>query len=97
VADAGIHPEAEKEYERALGWYLERSVQAADRFQAAFDEAIERIHSNPSMFPLCDEVHRFILLKRYPYGLVYRLDGDSVQVIAVAHTRRRLRYWSGRS
>jgi plasmid stabilization system protein ParE len=88
---------AETEYEHALAWYLDRSPQAAERFEAAFDEAVEAIRRNPAMFPLCDDMHRFVLLKRYPYSLVYRLDGDAACVIAVAHTKRRRDYWSSRS
>ena len=42
MAEVTIHPEAEAEYEYALGWYLERSLQAADGFEAAFNEAIGR-------------------------------------------------------
>jgi plasmid stabilization system protein ParE len=54
VAEVTVHPAAEAEYEDALAWYLERSPQAADRFEAAFGEAIEAIRSRPTMFPLCD-------------------------------------------
>jgi plasmid stabilization system protein ParE len=97
VAEVTIHPEAEAEYEHALAWYLERSPQAAERFVIAFDDAIKAIRSNPTMFPLCDVVHRFVLMKRYPYSVVYRVDGDAVCVIAVAHSKRRLGYWEGRA
>jgi plasmid stabilization system protein ParE len=96
VVEVTIHPDAEAEYEHALGWYLARSPQAAERFEAALDRAIEAIRANPTTFPLCDDIHRFVLLKRYPYSLVYRLDGDSARVIAVAHSKRRPGYWSDR-
>ena len=96
MAEVTIHPAAEAEYQGALEWYPERSSQAAARFEIAFDRAIEFIRSQPTMFPRCDPVHRFILLKRYPYSLIYRVDGDSVRVIAVAHTKRRPGYWSQR-
>jgi plasmid stabilization system protein ParE len=94
VAEVKIHPGAEAEYEHALGWYLDRSLQAAEGFQTAFDEAIDAIGSNPAMFPLCDDVHRFLILKRYPYRLVYRWDGIDVHLMAVVHTRRGLGYRS---
>ena len=40
-------------------------------------------------------VRRF-LLSRFPYGLVYMIKEDHVLVVAVAHGRRRPRYWAGR-
>lgn len=36
VAEVLVHPAAEAEYEQALGWYHDRSPQAAVRFEAAF-------------------------------------------------------------
>ena len=96
MADVTINPEAEAEYEHALAWYLDRSPQAAERFERAFDEAMESIRSHPIMHPLCDGLHRFVLLERYPYSLIYRLDGDEARVIAVAHSKRRPGDWSSR-
>lgn len=97
MAEVTIHPAAEAEYEDALGWYLDRSPQAANRFEAEFGEAIEAIRTHPSMFPRCDEVHRYVLLKRFPYSLIYRVDEEAARVMAVAHSKRRTGYWSGRA
>jgi plasmid stabilization system protein ParE len=97
VTEVTFHPEAAAEYEHALAWYLGRSPQAAAQFEVAFVAAIEAIQSNPTMFPLCDGLHRFVLLKRYPFSLVYGVNGDQIRVLAVAHSKRRLGYWSGRA
>jgi plasmid stabilization system protein ParE len=97
VAEVTIHPTAEAEYEQALGWYLDRSPQAAARFEVAFEEALEAIRSHPSMFPRCDEIHRYVLLNRFPYSLIDRIDGDVARILAVAHSRRRTGYWSSRA
>lgn len=96
MAEVAVHPAAEAEYEQALAWYLDRSPEAAARFETAFEEAIEAIRSHPSMFPRCDEIHRFVLLKRFPFSLIYRLDGDTARLIAVAHSKRHTGYWSSR-
>lgn len=96
VAEVSIHPAAEAEYEQALGWYLDRSPQAAARFEAAFDEAIGEIQAHPAMFPRCDEAHRYVLLRRFPYSLIYRVDGEVATILAVAHSKRLTGYWSGR-
>jgi toxin ParE1/3/4 len=46
--------------------------------------------------------HRFsrrlrrILVHRFPYGLLYRIEGERIFVVAVAHVRRRPRYWRHR-
>lgn len=37
-----------------------------------------------------------LYLKRFPYTLVFRIEGEFVRVIAVAHQSRRPGYWGGR-
>jgi toxin ParE1/3/4 len=50
----------------------------------------------PTLGESLDRIHRRIQLKRFPYGLIFRLEGDVIRVVAVAHRRRRARYWSFR-
>ena len=97
MAEVTLHPDAEADYEHALAWYLDRSLPAADRFEAAFDSAVNAIRANPSTFPACDPHHRYVLLKRYPFRVISRIDGDTVRVLAVAHAKRRPGYWSDRA
>lgn len=97
MAEVSLNPEAEAEYEVALGWYYARSPRAAGRFQDAFDKAIEAISAHPTRYPAIDAAHRLIRAGRYPYYLIYRVDGEAVRVLAVAHAKRRPQYWSGRN
>jgi plasmid stabilization system protein ParE len=87
---------AEGDYSDALSWYAERSVQAAERFDADFDEALRTIASDPERFPHCDDRHHFYLMQQFPYQVIYRQHGTQWVVIAVAHTARQPRYWSRR-
>jgi plasmid stabilization system protein ParE len=87
---------AEREYVEALQWYAERSIRAAERFDEGFDEAIQLIASDPERFPRCDERHRWLLMRRFPYQIIYRLSSACVTVVAVAHTSREPNYWHGR-
>ena len=97
MAEVRIGEEAEQEYTQALAWYQGRSTRAAEGFETAFSKALERLGESPEQFPLCDEEgYRFALLDRYPYSLIYRVVGEIVQVIAVAHARRKPGYWSDR-
>jgi len=74
----------------------ERSQRAAEGFDAEFDKALAAIGADPRRFSLCDDRHRFYLMDRYPYQLIYREEADGVVVIAVAHAKRRPGYWAGR-
>ncbi|MBM4047837.1 MAG: type II toxin-antitoxin system RelE/ParE family toxin [Planctomycetes bacterium] len=90
------HPEAVEEARAAREWYAERSPQAAEAFVAELDRAIEKIAEAPGRWPTHLHGTRRVLLRRFPFLVVYRERKDVVQVIAVAHGRRRPGYWRGR-
>ena len=48
----------------------------------------------PALGEKLDEIHRRIPLRRFPYALIFRLDADVIRIVAVAHRRRRPRYWA---
>ena len=82
--------------EEARNWYAERSPFAARGFLLALDDAVRTILLAPERGP--SESHgcrRYLLPNRYPYTLIYRLIPD-VEVVAVAHQRRRPEYWQHR-
>ncbi len=87
---------AEEEYTEALTWYAERSTQAAERFDAEFDQSLMSIADSPERFPKCDDRHHFYLMRDFPFQIVYRQHQDHWVVIAVAHTSRKPRYWKTR-
>jgi plasmid stabilization system protein ParE len=97
MVNVSLHAAAEAEYEAALAWYLERSPRAADGFEAAVERALASVTAAPELDPLCGDRHRFCLLRRYPYSLIYRLEGNEVCDVAVAHSRRSPGYWKGRT
>jgi plasmid stabilization system protein ParE len=97
MASVLIGEGAEQDYVESLRWYAERSRQAAEGFEAEFVRALESIAENPDRYPTCDPHHRFYLMRRYPFQLIYRKATDEDWlIVAVAHTSRRPGYWSKR-
>jgi plasmid stabilization system protein ParE len=96
VANVVFLPAARADYRQALAWYQERSPRAAAGFEAAVEVALQRIADAPELWALCDDRHRFYILRRYPYSIVYRIEGEDVLVVAVAHSSRDESYWHGR-
>jgi plasmid stabilization system protein ParE len=91
-----LHPEAVAEARAARLWYAERSVAAAEGFMTELDHAVASVAETPERWGTGPHGTRRYHLRRYPYRLVYRLVTDAVQVIAVAHDRRRPGYWRAR-
>ena len=96
AAQVEVHPEARRELAAAFEWYFERSVQAAESFLLEVERAFGVIAGAPTVWPRWQAGTRRYLLRRFPYGIVYRRTDGEIEVIAVAHLKRRPRYWRHR-
>ena len=97
MADTLFHPEAQDDYDNALARYQARSLRAAARFEAEVERTLGLIAGNPETFPCYDDEHRFAILRRFPYSLVYIIQPGQVLIVAVAHSSRSPGYWQGRA
>ena len=84
---------AKADFDTAFGWYCERSEAAAIRFMEATVESLTAVSQDPHQFAQLDEIHRQSRIKRFPYHIVFRVDGDRIFVVAIAHHSRRPDYW----
>jgi len=82
-----------EEVEAAYAWYAEQNPAAAELFLIDLDVAIARVQEAPGIWPrLRGDCRRFVF-RRFPFNLVYRVLLDMIEVVAVAHQRRRPQYW----
>lgn len=95
--DVDLHPEAVEEARAAFLWYRERSESAANAFLSEMDRALAEIAEAPRRWPSYLYGARRFVLRRFPFLIVYRELEDTVQVVAVAHGRRRPGYWRRRA
>jgi plasmid stabilization system protein ParE len=95
-----ISEEAEAEMAEAARWYEQHRVGLGLEYLAAVDASVARIGENPrigSRTPgVDDEEVRRVFVRRFSYHVVYIELPDRVQILAVAHDRRRPAYWVGR-
>ncbi|MDA0834146.1 MAG: type II toxin-antitoxin system RelE/ParE family toxin [Planctomycetota bacterium] len=89
-------PAARVDFDESFDWYARRSPEAAERFSSAVDAAIARILIDPAGFAFVDEWHQECLLKRFPFRMVYRSMLDQIQIVAVAHAKRKPGFWQER-
>lgn len=91
-----LHPDAIAEARDAREWYAQRSSVAADAFMAELDAAVDHIRDSPDRWAAYLHGTRRYLMKRFPYLVVYRAIHDKLQIVAVAHGKRRPGYWRRR-
>ena len=91
-----VHPEAQLQAEAAVEWYGQRSRYAAGRLVVELRSALERIQQSPNEFPKLGFNARRKTLGRFPYIVVFRETTTEIEIVAVAHGRRRPGYWRER-
>ncbi|MFZ0589948.1 MAG: type II toxin-antitoxin system RelE/ParE family toxin [Bryobacteraceae bacterium] len=91
-----FHPAALDETEAALDWDRRRSIRAAEMFLHELDHAAKRIEVDPGQFPEHLFGKRRVVLRRFPYLVIFRVTTAGVEVIGVAHGHRRPGYWRNR-
>jgi toxin ParE1/3/4 len=94
--EVSFHEEASAEYEAAFEWYFLRSEFVASGFAQEMTRAIEAISEAPRRWPVANRDIRKYPLHRFPFAVFYREISSGVQVIAVAHGRRKPGYWKKR-
>jgi plasmid stabilization system protein ParE len=91
-----LHPAAREELRGARLWYEEQSPLSAVAFIEEVDAAVSRIAYAPLLYPLVGHGTRRLVLRRFPFNVLYRIGNDEVVIIALAHQKRIPFYWSGR-
>jgi plasmid stabilization system protein ParE len=79
-----------------VDWYNERNPTAAEAFAREIRIAFDLIASAPARWPEYEGSARRYLLSKFPYSVIYRVTASGVEIVAVAHHKRRPRYWLDR-
>jgi toxin ParE1/3/4 len=97
VKAARLHAGAEADLREAIAYYDEQRVGLGAELRRAFEFALQRVRANPQGYAIEDDQGtRYCPLHRFPYAIVYVELENEIWVAAVAHHRRRPRYWAGR-
>lgn len=95
-----IGEEADAEMAGAARWYETHRTGLGVEFLDAVDTVVARIAETPrvgSPVPgVSDRAIRRRPVRRFPYHVVYVELPDRLQILAIAHDRRRPGYWVGR-
>lgn len=91
-----FHPEAEAEFIKAIEYYEEIESGLGLDFAIEVYATIQRSIAFPSAWPVIDGEIRRSLVRRFPFGILYSEEKESIHIAAVMHLHRQPDYWKGR-
>ena len=77
-----LDEKAQQEYEKAIKWYLKRSLNAAEGFIEAVDFALKQACSHPTRWRNIYKHYYELGLKKYPFVIIYSIEAE-INTIAV--------------
>jgi plasmid stabilization system protein ParE len=92
-----IIPEAEADIAEARAWYEQQRPGLGEQLVLCVEDALDRIARLPELGTEVFPAVRRVLVRRFPYGIFYRVDPDQIAVIAVYHSKRDPRGWQARA
>ena len=96
-----IEPEADEDLARAFAWYEQTGPGMGHAFIDAMREAVARLTGTPdgsTTVPGAPSNHvvRRVFARKFPYAIIFVVNGDMVYVVAFAHAKRSPDYWHSR-
>jgi toxin ParE1/3/4 len=80
----------------ATQWYEKKRNGLGMEFTLHVEVCLSRIAQNPTQYQALSHNKRGALVNRFPYRIIYIIDGINVVVIAVMHTSRNPSIWKNR-
>lgn len=86
-------PEAEADLSHEVEYYSSARAGTGVRFQAAIEAALERASRHPLGGAPSFKGTRSMLVRGFPFSIVYRASESELLVVAIAPHRQRPGYW----
>ncbi|MCC5870283.1 MAG: type II toxin-antitoxin system RelE/ParE family toxin [Gammaproteobacteria bacterium] len=87
---------ARREFLEQVAFYNSESRGLGERFSNAIEEAAARAAAFPQSGSPAAGGTRQVLVRGFPFSLVYRLDEEEIVIFAVVHQARRPERWIAR-
>jgi len=88
-----FHPEAQDEFISAARFYEAQTPGLGRDFIETIRHTYERLIEAPASGPRFGRGLRRLLIPKFPYGLLYRVEPERIYIVAIMHLHRRPGYW----
>ncbi|MDA1028829.1 MAG: type II toxin-antitoxin system RelE/ParE family toxin [Bacteroidetes bacterium] len=87
---------ASEDFRSATRYYSEQSPTLARSFLSEVDAAVELISGSPHIGMEVGDGNRRIIVRRFPFVLIYRVESDRILILTVGHQRQHPDHWKSR-
>jgi plasmid stabilization system protein ParE len=91
-----VEAQAEAEITEVAAWYGTRRVVARDAFLVSVSAALNALEINPLQYQIIRGTVRRVLVRGFPYALLYSVADNDVVVTVCIHTSRDPERWHRR-
>lgn len=88
--------EALFDIESAIFWYEDQRIGLSYDFELCLEAGIEEVLRNPEVFQKRYKQVKIRFISRFPYGIHYLFNENSITIIGIFHTSRSPKNWSKR-
>ena len=87
---------AELEMFEASAYYELQVSTLGENFLDIIESAIAEIVDHPETFPVIDDGIRKLVVRRFPFSVLYQVFNNEIIIVAIMHHKQKPRYWIDR-
>jgi len=87
---------AQSEYFDAINYYDDKRSDLGLAFSREIERTINFLVNYPNSGALIAPGIRRCLVTRFPYVIIYKIEGDALTIISVSHSKRYPNHWKSR-
>ena len=91
-----VSSEAEIDIAAGWDWYYKIQPSLAEQFLLTIEFAFEKIKVSPHLFAKKHKNIRKASIKKFPFAVLYILNGNTIEIISVFHHKRNPNRWKRR-
>lgn len=91
-----FHELAARELLDVRNYYDDLVFGLGKKFVIEIERCFKIIKANPRAYPIIGENIRKAVAIKFPYSILYRVEKNTVYILAVMHQKRKPKYWTKR-
>ena len=91
-----FHPDAAEEFYASIDYYEDCEPGLGYDFSIEVYSAMQHITDYPKAWPILEDDVRRCLTNRFPYGILYSIETDTIFILAIMNLHRHPDYWKDR-